>query len=233
MIPIWLLGLGAVVLASDSKKAGPVAGFEVSAYKINPASPVWQATPAPPGEPQPELGPIVGISRILVVDFRPSSGDYDDVNLPSTCIQVINWCTPKVTVPLGFPKNHIPADPLTVELASANGPMLVGAEITMWAHKGKYDNAWRQGDLSRFPDECMTVTYQGEAGVGKTSDVPITAIIGDATTASSRCAFQIGPNVPRLTVAREDDARRLILWLPTFQGGSVRLKVNLAYRVIK
>ncbi len=232
MIPIWLLGLGAVVLASDSKKAAPVA-FEASAYTINPASPVWQATPAPPGEPQPELGPIVGISRILVVDFRPTSGDYDDVNLPSTCIQVINWCTPKVTVPLGFPKNHIPADPLLVELASANAPMLVGAKISMRAHKGKYDNEWRQGDLSRFGDVCMTVTYEGEAGVSKTSDVPVTGITGDATTASPECAFQIGPNIPRLTVAREDDARRLLLWLPTFQGGSVRLKVNIAYRVVE
>ncbi|KKK51217.1 hypothetical protein LCGC14_3117150, partial [marine sediment metagenome] len=37
MIPIWLLGLGVAIVASDSKKApGPVAGFEVSAYTVVP-----------------------------------------------------------------------------------------------------------------------------------------------------------------------------------------------------
>lgn len=237
MIPVWMLALGAVVVASDSdeKKTLPSEPFKaITAKLILPGTPpVWQAT-AVPGEVEPDLGPKVNINKVIVADFRPTSGEYDDVHIPSSCIPLIDWCTPDdIDVPLGFPKNHIPADPLLVELAQASDPMIVWAALEVRAHKGAYDNAWAQGDLSRFGGVCMRVGYFGEAGKTKTSDVPVSNVEGDATTASAECAFQVSPSLPRLTVAVKGNARRLLLWMPSYKGGSLRMQFTAQYRTVR
>ena len=234
MIPIWPLGLGAVIIASDTSKpkAEP---FEVfPATWVGPKPPVWQATTAMPGEPEPKYGPPINITKVIVADFRPTSGDYDDVHIPSACIPIINFCTPSdIDVPLGFPKDHRPADPLLVELAQASDPMVVFAGVEVRAVKGgDYGNKFVMGDLSVFPKVCMNVGYFGEAGKTKTSDVPVVDVQGDATTASPQCAFQVNPSLPRLTVAVKGDARRLLLWMPSYKGGGLRIKVTLQYRIV-
>jgi len=234
MIPIWVLGLGAVVLASETSAPKATQFKAITATGFGKPT-VWQAT-AVPGEVEPDLGPPVNLNKIIVADFRPTSGDYDDVHIPSACIPIVNFCTPDdIDVPLGFPKGHIPAEPLLIELAQASDPMIVSATVEIRAKTGSadYDNAWSQGDLSRFGKVCVRVNYFGEAGKTKTSDVPVSGTEGDATTASAECSFQVSPSLPRLTVAVKGNARRLLLWMPSYKGGSLRIQFTAQYRTVR
>ena len=235
MSPLLLL-LGAVVLASDDAKPAqlfPTGIKSITAATPTRAGPVWAATTVPPAASAPG-SPLVKINKIIVADFRPTTGDYDDVHIPSACIPIVNFCTPDdIDVPLGFPKNHIPAGPLLAELASSNKGLVVWGAVQVRPKKGgSYGNDWRQGKLDEFGGVCMTVGYYGEAGIEETSDVPVVTVKGDATTASPECAFQVNPSLPRLTVAKEKGARRLLLWMPSYEGGSLRFQVTIAYRTV-
>ncbi len=155
--------------------------------------------------------------------------------MPQQCAEIINWCTPKITLPLGFPDNHIPAKPLLVELAQANGPMLVWGSVETRARtSGGSSNEMWQGNLSHFEAQCLRAGYVGEAGTTQTSDVPVSNVEGAGSTANAYCALAQSPNLPRLTVVvTSGGSRRLMLYVPAHKGSTLRIHVTVMYRVVR
>lgn len=198
-------------------------------------------------------GPPVTLDAFYMADFRPSSGEYD-----STEVGGINFFGVEIEkrpVPLGFPKNHIPADDFAAEVYTGNTALKIQATVQLSpAHlinftgtreetnKAKHDLTGPRS-LYRYP--CLQTEYFGAVGskVG-VSDVPLVALwkAGSGKTLSGaplgpgekamygwtdQCAFAVGENIPRLSVATFDGgARRVVLSLWAARS-TVRIDVQL------
>lgn len=264
--PKLLLGgvaaLGGVALLSSSrkKKRGGLVGASGHVIKLPPPpEPPARAPGDPPraesDEPE-AFGPKITISRSIAFNFQPTPGNYDKAHMPKVCIPIVDYCTPELFPPLGFPENFIPADPGVVELASASAMMQVFGVVELRARKdvspprGKFElyKHWKKrrdaarnralaGDKSEFGPVCMKVGYFGIAGESETGDVAVSSVKDDRASAGvggdNNCTYQVSPSPPRLTVAKKNSARRLVLFVPAHEGGIVLATISAVVRTLR
>ena len=171
---------------------------------------------------------------VWVADFRGKPGEYDDANIPETCITGI-ICVGGSKIPLGFPKNHIPAPPFLTEVYSANTKLRIRATVELRAAGPDAGDGRWTGDLDDYPDVCTRVEFDGVVGeeLG-TSEVRVTDVwtrgvpppgaVGKTQSTTPECAFAVGSQIPRITcVTLEGGSRRVVFSLDPNQRSAVRI----------
>ncbi len=211
MSPLMLLLLGgsavAVAAAAGGKKKGGLSHHGVGGFAPNPGG----NNPGGGDDASGALGKIIPISRKFTADFRLTSGEYSDVDVPSVCIPGI-YCSPPIKVPKGFPDNFIPAGPLVAEVWSGNFPVFMTASLTLWA-KGR-------------KRACRRMSFEGEVGLKEgESDVPIRSQTDEE---HPNCDYQMGKALPRLTMVTKGQTRRLILMVPPGENGIVTIELGMS-----
>lgn len=217
LIPLLFLALAGGGRKKKKKKAFLPGPLVVGTFKV----------------PKPVVPPVFHGDWAFVGDFRPTPGEYGEVNS--------KWCLPSfagggcrtVPIKLGFPANWVDAEALQVNLVQSPEPLSVDMQIEAFA-RTKATGAALAGDPDAFTElACVRWRYTGTASNGL---IPMVKVdqnpMGMSGKDLERCAFALDPNPPEVRVLKTENIYRLVLTVPPGAGSLALFRIVASWTYV-